>query len=143
MATTDNKAVVRQKWYEELWNRWDVEVADELFTADYQLHLPGSPTALDRAATKEAVAMFGRAFPDLHHTVEEIIAEGDTVAARWTVHGTHLGTFQGIAPTGRPVTNTGITVHHTRDGRISETWLAYDNLSFLGQFGLVHQGAGA
>jgi len=141
MPATDNKAVVRQGWYEELWNHWSVDTADRLFTSDYQLHLAGSPTPLDRAATKEAVAMFGRAFPDLKHTVEEMIAEGDTVAARWTVHGTHTGAFQGLTPTGNPVTNTGITVHHLRDGCISETWLAYDNLSFLQQLGPVRQGA--
>jgi steroid delta-isomerase-like uncharacterized protein len=142
MSARDNKAVVRQGWYEELWNRWNVDAADELFTSDYQLHLAGSPTPLDRAATKDAVAMFGRAFPDLEHTVEDMIAEGDTVAARWTVRGTHTGMFQGIAPTGNPVTNAGITVHHMRDGRIAETWLAYDNLSFLQQLGPARQGAG-
>jgi steroid delta-isomerase-like uncharacterized protein len=142
MSARDNKAVVRQGWYEELWNHWNVDAADQLFTSDYQLHLAGSPTPLDLVATKEAVAMFGSAFPDLEHTVEEMIAEGNTVAARWTVRGTHTGTFQGIAPTGNPVTNTGITVHHMRDGRIAETWLAYDNLSFLNQLGPARQGAG-
>ena len=85
--------------------------------------------------------MFGRAFPDLHHTVEEMIVEGNTVAARWTVQGTHTGSFQDIPPTGRTVTNAGITVHHLRDGRISETWLAYDNLSFMAQLGPSPQGA--
>ena len=87
--------------------------------------------------------MFGRAFPDLQHTVEEIIAEGNAVAARWTTHGTHTGTFQGIAPTGRRVTTSGVTVHHLREGRIAETWLAFDNLSFLQQLGAVPHGAQA
>jgi steroid delta-isomerase-like uncharacterized protein len=143
MSESENKAVVRQGWYEELWNRWNVDIADQLFTSDYQLHLAGSPAPLDRAATRETVAMFGRAFPDLTHTVEGVIAEGDMVAARWTVRGTHTGTFQGIAPSGQPVTNDGITLHRLRDGRISETWLAYDNLSFLQQLGPARQGAGA
>ena len=143
ISAGENEAVVRRLWYEELWNRWNVDAADQLFTSDYRLHLAGSPTPLDRAATKEAVAMFGRAFPDLEHTVEEMIAEGDTVTARWTVRGHHTGAFQGIAPTGTEVTNTGITVHHMREGRICETWLAYDSLSFLQQLGSPTQAAEA
>ena len=70
-------------------------------------------------------------------TVDEVIAEGDTVAARWTVRGTHRGDFQGIAASGRGVTLSGITVHHLKDGRIRETWLSFDNMELLQQLGAV------
>jgi len=135
MSSTENKQLVQRQWYEELWNHWNVDAADALFTPDYRLHLAGSPAPLDRTATKEAVAMFGRAFPDLHHTVDEIVSEGNTVVARWTVGATHPGISRGFPPTRRAVTNTGITLHHIRNGQIAETWLAYDNLSFLQQLG--------
>lgn len=132
---TTNKEIVLRKWYQELWDQWNVAVADELFTPDYRLHLPGSPAPIDRDSTKHVVAMFSKAFPDLSHTVDEIVSEGSTVAARWTVNGTHRGDFQGIAPTNKPVRLSGVTVHHFADDRISETWLAFDSMELLQQLG--------
>jgi steroid delta-isomerase-like uncharacterized protein len=132
---TDTKQLVRDLWYQELWNNWNVGVAEQLFSADYQLHLSGVPTPLSRDATSQVVAMFRDAFPDLHHTVDEIIAEQDTVAARWTVKGTHRGDFQGIPATARSIRLSGITVHHLAEGKIVETWLSVDNLDLLQQLG--------
>jgi steroid delta-isomerase-like uncharacterized protein len=137
MPTTTNKEVVLQKWYQELWDKWNLAVADDLFTQDYRLHLSGVPAPVDRATAKQIVAMFGAAFPDMRHTVDEMIAEGSTVAARWTVEGTHRGDFQGIAATGRPVKLSGTTVHHMADGKITETWLTVDNLDLLQQLGAI------
>jgi steroid delta-isomerase-like uncharacterized protein len=137
MHSVDNKEIVRRKWYEQLWDSWNVDTADELFTSDYRLHLPGNPAPMNREATKQIVTMFGAAFPDLQHTVDELIAEGNVVAARWTVRGTHRGNFQGIAPTGKPVRLSGTTVHHMSDGRIVETWLTFDSMELLQQLGAV------
>jgi len=100
-----NKDIVRRQWYQELWDNWNLSTADELLTDDYRLHLPGSPQPLDRATAKQVVAMFSVSFPDLKHTVHEMIGEGDTVAARWTVRGTHRGDFQGV---GRPATQSSL-----------------------------------
>ena len=83
------------------------------------------------------MAMFSTAFPDLKHTVDEMISEGNSVAARWTVRGTHRGAFQGIVPAGRQIVLSGTTVHHMSDGRIVETWLTMDNLDLLQQLGAV------
>jgi steroid delta-isomerase-like uncharacterized protein len=116
-------------------------VADELFTADYRLHQPGVPEAMNRDATKHVEKMFGASFPDLRHTVDEINAEGDTVAARWTVHGTHKGDFQGISPTGARISLSGTTVHHMANGRIVETWLTFDSQELLQQLSAVPQPA--
>jgi steroid delta-isomerase-like uncharacterized protein len=137
MPSQHNKDIVLRKWYEELWNNWNVSVADDLFTSDYVLHVSGVPVPMDRAGAKQVVQMFSVAFPDLKHTVDEMIAEGEAVAARWTVRGTHQGDFQGIAPTGKPVRLSGTTVHHLADGRIVETWLTFDNLEMLQQLGAV------
>jgi steroid delta-isomerase-like uncharacterized protein len=135
--TSNNKAVVLRLWYEELWDKWNLNAADELLSDDYGFHLPGVPTALDRRATKQVVAMFSASFPDLKHTVDEIIAEGDTVAARWTVRGTHRGEFQGIPASGKQVTLSGNTIHHLRDGKLRETWLSFDTMELLQQIGAV------
>ena len=135
--TTNNKAVVLRLWYDELWDKWNLSAADELLSDDYGLHLPGVPTAFDRNATKQVVAMFSASFPDLKHTVDEIVAEGDTVAARWTVRGTHRGEFQGIPASGKQVTLSGITVHHLKDGKLRETWLSFDNMELLQRLGAV------
>jgi steroid delta-isomerase-like uncharacterized protein len=137
MSATANKEIVLQKWYQQLWDNWNIGVADELFTDDYRLHLPGSLVAIDRDGAKQVVQMFSTAFPNLQHTINEMIAEGNVVAARWTVHGTHRGDFQGIAPTGNDVTVAGMTVHHLSDGKIAETWLTFDTMELLQQIDAV------
>jgi steroid delta-isomerase-like uncharacterized protein len=133
--TTNNKDVVLRFWYQELWDKWNIAVADDLFTDGYRLHAPGVPVPLDREATKQVVAMYRNAFPDLNHTIDEMIAEGDTVAVRWTVRGTHRGEFQGLPATGKPVTQSGITFHHMSGGKIRETWLVFDTAVVLHQIG--------
>jgi steroid delta-isomerase-like uncharacterized protein len=136
MSTNENKDIVRRQWYQELWDNWNISVADDLFTPDYVLHLPGSPP-INRDGAKQVVAMFSTAFPDLKHTVDEMVSEGNTVAARWTVRGTHQGTFQGIVPAGKQIVLSGTTVHHMVNGRIVETWLSMDNLDLLQQLGAI------
>jgi steroid delta-isomerase-like uncharacterized protein len=135
MTVIDHEALVVRQWYQELWDNWNLDVADDLFTDDYRLHLSGVAPALDRAAAKQVVAMFSKSFPDLKHTVDEMISDGDTVAARWTVRGTHQGEFQGIAPTGRSISLSGTTFHHMRGSRIAETWLTMDTMELLQQLG--------
>ena len=120
------------RWYDELWDAWKVEVADDLFTDDYQLHIPGQPI-FDKQAVKPVVQMFQQAFPDLKHSVHETIASDDSVAVRWTVRGTHRGEFQGIPASGKSIDVSGITMHHIRDGRISKTWLAFDTMTLVRQ----------
>jgi steroid delta-isomerase-like uncharacterized protein len=139
MSETLNKDIVLHKWYEELWDKWNVGMADELFTPGYVLHLPGSPAPIKRDVIKHVVTMFSKGFPDLQHTVDEMIAEGATVAARWTVRGTHRGDFQGIAPTNKRVLLSGTTVHHMEHQRIAETWLVFDTMELLQQLGAVPQ----
>jgi steroid delta-isomerase-like uncharacterized protein len=140
MSTSENKDIVRRQWYQELWDNRNISAADALFTSDYVLHLPGSAAAaMSPDGAKQVVAMFRTAFPDLKHTVDEMIAEGDTVVARWTARGTHRGEFQGIVPAGRQIVVSGTTVHHMADGRIAETWLTMDNLDLLQQLGAVPQ----
>jgi steroid delta-isomerase-like uncharacterized protein len=139
--TTNNKDIVLRYWYQELWDNRNIAAADDLLTDDYRLHAPGVPVPLDRETTKQVVAMYGTSFPDLKHTVDEVIAEGDTVAARWTVRGTHRGEFQGIPASGKHVTLSGNTVHRLKDGKLRETCLSFDSMELLQQLGAVPVGA--
>jgi len=141
--TTNNQDVVLRLWYQELWDNWNIAVADELLTDDYRLHAPGVSVPLDRETTKHVVAMYGNSFPDLKHTVDEVIADDDTLAVRWTVRGTHRGEFQGIPASGKSITLSGITVHHLVGARVRETWLVYDNIELLQQIGAVPAAANA
>ena len=134
---TNNTDVVLRYWYQELWDNWNIAAADDLLTDDYRLHAPGVPVPLDRETTKQVVAMYGNAFPDLKHTADEVIADGDTVAVRWTVRGTHRGEYQGIPASCRPLSVSGVTFHHLRGGKICETWLSFDSAMVLQQIGAV------
>lgn len=87
-----------------------------------------------------AVGELRAAFPDLRYTVEDVVAEGDRVAARWTWRGTHEGPFKTYAPTHARVTSKGTVIHRMKDGKVVETWLETDRLGFLEQLGAVPPG---
>jgi predicted ester cyclase len=89
-------------------------------------------------AAKRAASDYRQAFPDLRVSVEDLIAEGDRVAARLRVRGTHLGELDGIAPTGRRVDCTGIVISRIEEGKIAEDWANFDDLGMMQQLGLIH-----
>jgi predicted ester cyclase len=121
---TDNKTIVR-KLYEDVINTGRLDDLDAYISADFD------GGGLETFRTNVATLLAG--FPDIHFTVEDLIAEGDRVAARWTWVATHGGTFRGIAPTQRRVTNSGIVIYQLRDGRIVRNWLETDRLGALQQ----------
>jgi steroid delta-isomerase-like uncharacterized protein len=125
---------------EDMWGKGRLDIADAYYAPDYVDHVGKGPEAGEvrgAAGIKQAVTMFRTAFPDLTYTVEDEIAEGDLVMARFSARGTHLGTFLGVAPTGRTITYTGIDVNRIRDGRIVQSWVQYDALGLLQQLGVV------
>jgi predicted ester cyclase len=77
------------------------------------------------------------ALPDMQFTIEELLADGDTVVARFTTHGTQTGAFQGIPATGATATASGIAIYRLAGGKIVEQWLEYDRLGTLQQLGLI------
>ena len=83
------------------------------------------------------------AFPDLHSTVEYLIAEGDMVVSRFTMRGTHQGEFIGIPPTGKQVKVTGMVIHRFADGKIVEYWVKWDVLGMMQQLGVIPPPTGA
>jgi predicted ester cyclase len=92
---------------------------------------------LDSDGWIQATGSFVEAFPDLRLTVEDLMAEGDRVAARVTFRGTHKGPFQGIPPTNRQVTFTSIEMNRMVDGKVAEHWVEIDLLGLLQQLGAV------
>jgi len=95
----------------------------------------GSPPTAK--ATRQILAAFRSAFPDLNVTTEDIVADGDRVVSRWTARGTHQGELMGIAPTGNRVTIKGIDVLRTAEGRIVERWAQSNDLELMQQLGVV------
>ena len=135
MSTEENKAVLR-RLYEEVWSQGNLATVDELLAADYVLH---DPAHLVRGPEgfKAYVSAFRAAFPDLHAKVEDQIAEGDMAAMRFTARGTHKGEFQGIPPTGKQITLSGINIQRFVDGKIAENWVSLDALGMLQQLGVI------
>jgi predicted ester cyclase len=81
--------------------------------------------------------MFRSAFPDIAHTIEDQVAEGDKVVTRLRAHATHTGDLMGIAPTGKGVTIEGISIWRIADGKIEECWFNYDALGLMRQLGVI------
>jgi len=133
----ENKAIVRQQ-EEELFTQGNLDAADEVYTPDYVGHDPSnSEEVRGLEAAKRAASDYRQAFPDLRVTVEDLIAEGDRVAARLRFRGTHLGELDGIAPTGRRVDCTGIVISRIEEGKIAEDWANFDDLGMMRQLGLI------
>ena len=86
---------------------------------------------------KRGVVSRRAAFPDIHVTIEDMVAKGDEIAARLTFAGTHRGPFQGIEATGKRVQWSGIWIYRIADGRFVERWHSYDMLGLLRQVGGV------
>jgi steroid delta-isomerase-like uncharacterized protein len=135
MSTEEHKALVR-RFDEEVWNGRNLSRVDELFAASHIFRAAGSPP-LDREGHRQMIAHFQDAFPDGRNTSEELLAEGDKVVQRWTFRGTHQGAFQGIPPTGRPVTLTGISIWRVDGGTIVESWHELDTLGLMQQLGVI------
>ena len=132
----ENKAIVRQQ-EEELFTQGNLDAADEVYAPDYVGHDPSnSEEVRGLEAAKRAASDYRQAFPDLRVTVEDLIAEGDRVAARLRFRGTHLGELNGIAPTGRRVDCTGIVISRIEEGKIAEDWANFDDLGMMRQLGV-------
>ena len=129
----ENKSSFR-RYLEEVWNRTNLEVVDEIFD-HYVSHQPDGST-LERGPedVKRFVGEFRSAFPDLRISADDQIADGDKVVTRVTLRGTHRGMFRGTVPTGRQVQINGITIFRfSSEGKVVESWDSYDQFMVMRQ----------
>jgi steroid delta-isomerase-like uncharacterized protein len=136
MSAEANKALVR-RYYGELWNRWNLELADVIIAADLTFRGSLAVTVQGRDGFKEYMALVRGAFPDFHNTIEELVAEGDRVVARLRYRGTHQGDLFGLAPTGKKVSYAGTAFFRIHNGMIADGWVLGDTLCLLRQLGAL------
>ncbi len=138
MLSETNKTVSR-RFFEEVWNKGNLAVLNEIIAPDHVDSgpgtLPGLPTGPE--GSKQLVTVYRNAFPDVHFTIDEQIAEGDKVVTRWTGHGTHQGELAGIPATGKSSTVTGINVDRVVNGKIAESWGIFDQFGMMQQLGVI------
>jgi steroid delta-isomerase-like uncharacterized protein len=110
---------------------------DEVVASDYTYFEPTIGTMAGREGYRTLVSMYRNAFPDMTLTIDEQIAEGDTVVTRWTARGTHLGELLGIAPTGKRVSVQGVVISRVIDGQLVEDYESYDVHGMMRQLGVL------
>ncbi|MFL6486841.1 MAG: ester cyclase [Nitrososphaera sp.] len=131
-----NKRIVNQ--FFELLGRDDTERMEKLLVSSthYSFHPSGMPT-MDWSGHKQLLTAITRAFPDLYHNIKDMVAEGDKVAVRLIVTGTHKGEFHGIPPSGKKISLDEMAFLTIIDGRITEGWITSDMMSFMQQIGAI------
>jgi steroid delta-isomerase-like uncharacterized protein len=133
MPAEDPKAVIR-RWV-EAWNAQDLDAAEELLAPEFVRHDANLRDVVGPQAERQHIADDLAAFPDLHFEIKQLIAEGDLVAARYLVQGTHRGEFLGIPGSGRPVTIQAVESYRLAGGKLADQWVVLDALGQLQQLG--------
>ena len=132
LIAEENKAAAR-RFFEEVWNQRRFEVIPEIFAPT----LIFNGQQVSRDVIEQTISARLVAFPDIHVTVDEQVAEGDKVSTRRTWTGTHSGVHRGIEPTGKQVTWTQISIVRFEEGKIVEDWAVADELTLLQQLGHI------
>ena len=130
-----NKALVH-RWFEEVWSKGRVAAIDEMLASHGVVHGLGAD-AHGPEGFKPFHAAYRSAFPEVTIQVDDIVAEGDIVAARWSGWGTHRGEGLGFAATGRQVRFSGMVFVRIENGQLVEGWNIFDQLGMLQQLGIV------
>ncbi|MGH8508346.1 MAG: ester cyclase [Gammaproteobacteria bacterium] len=133
----ENKAVI-YRLIDEVWNQRKLDVLDELVAPGAIIHSPTVPD-LSRGpeGAKQYVRLLCSAFPDLHVSVDDMVAEGDKVALRWSAYGTHKGKLLSLEPTSKSMSITGQAIYTIVAGKIEEDWINADTFGMLQQLGIV------
>jgi predicted ester cyclase len=138
MSTEENKALMH-RIYEEVFNQKNLVAIDDFIAPNFVNHSAAQlgMTGGDLEHVKQFLSMVMQVFPDLHYTVEDLVAEGDKVVARLTISGTQQGAFMGIPPTGKHATISDIEIFRITGGKAVETWVQVDFLGLLQQLGAI------
>jgi predicted ester cyclase len=122
-----NKALMR-RLFEEGFHSGKLAVVDEIFHPNFvDRSTPEQPPGTE--GVKDYISMVRTGFPDISITIEDLVAEEESVVVRTTWRGTHLGEYEGIAPTGKQVTRSMIQIFHVKDGKLLEEWSEGESLS--------------
>ena len=131
-----NAKELNERWI-RAFNERDWEAERAVRTDDYVAHMSGAPGPLDNEGWAGFMAMFTSAFTDARITIDNAIEDGDFVASRWTITGTHDGPFQGIPATGKSVAIPGVDMSRVVDGKIAEHWAQFDLIGVMQQIGAM------
>lgn len=132
MSVKENKAIAK-RWNEEIFNKGNVDVIDELAAENYVNYAADS----DRAGFKQWVIGTKAIFSDTNIAIKDTIAEGNKVVIRWVMGGIQTGKYAGIPPTGQAFTISGISIYRIEDGKIVEDWSNTDMLGLMQQLGAI------
>ena len=135
MSVSDNEAAVR-RWIDG-WNAQDAEVGKDLLSRDFVRHDANLPDVVGAAAQRDFLRGVFGAFPDIHIEVQQLIAQGDSVAVRLLVRGTHRDEFFGIPANGRSISFQSVDTFRLSDGKIVEQWVLMDALGLMQQLGAI------
>jgi predicted ester cyclase len=136
MSANANKTLLR-RYIREVWEKQNPSAVRDFLASDYRRHTSPDAAALTLDDQVQRLVGFRSAFPDIQIVVEEVIAEGDHVAFRSTMRGTHEGELMGIAPTGKQVTVGLVDVIRVKDGKFVEQWGGPDLFDLLRQLGVA------
>jgi steroid delta-isomerase-like uncharacterized protein len=131
----DNRTICR-RLIEEAVNKGNLAEIDKYVATSYVYHGPDGLEIRGPEGFKQLVSMYRGAFPDLHMTIEDLIAEGDKVVTRWKARGTHKGNLMGIPPTNKISTVAGIIVTRFAGGKVVEDWESFDEVAMFRQLGV-------
>jgi predicted ester cyclase len=135
MTTEQNKAIARRFFVALEAN--DQTALKELLAPHFVGHHFGAPGPLNHEMLLQGISAVNSAFSNNEYTIEDQIAEGDMVATRVTWRAIHSGDYQGLSPTGKQITISGIAIERHKDGKIVERWLNYDQWGLMQQLGLI------
>lgn len=131
--TPDQNKALYPRFIDQVFNEGRLEMTEEVLSPAYVFRdaPPGTPSGPE--GIKKIVTLFRGAFPDLEITIEDQVAEADKVCSRTIMRGTHRGPIFGLAPTGKAVTMTGMTMVRVADGRLVESWVRNDVMGLMSQ----------
>ncbi|MGD1004625.1 MAG: ester cyclase [Methanoregulaceae archaeon] len=137
--TTTDKAniIIVRKFFEVGPSKGDLAAADALLHPEFSLHTPLPTPGPGIEAMNNVITTCRAAFHGLHVTIDDIMADGDKVTARFTARGVHNGEFMGLPPTGKPITMTGIEIFRIQEGKIAELWGEANLMGLMQQLGIL------
>jgi steroid delta-isomerase-like uncharacterized protein len=136
LVTAQNRRLI-ERYYNELWNTWNFDLADQLISPAVKFHGSVGVAVQGLDAFRDYMNLIRSAFPDFHNTVEEMVAEDDRVAARLTYRGTHRGTIFGVAPTGKAISYDGLALFQIQAGKIISGHVLGNVIHLLSQLGIT------